>query len=279
MATIAVLGLGLLGSEFAENLVRKGHTVRIWNRTASKAAPLVGLGAILASSPADAVRDAERVHLILAEDPAVDAVVDALLPGLGDGVPVIDHSTNRPEGVAARSPRLRAKGVRYLHAPVFMSPANAKEASGIMLIAGPTAEVDALRPALLTMTGRLDHTSERPDHAAVLKLVGNGLLIALTGTMGDLFQVAAGAGVAADDVLRLFTGFAPPPGYLGKRLLAAGDHPASFELTMARKDVRLMIASAGGPDELQVLPALATAMDRAIAAGQGATDFAVFARR
>jgi len=169
--------------------------------------------------------------------------------------------------------------VRYLHAPVFMSPANAKEGSGIMLIAGPSAEVDALRPGLLTMTGRLDHTSERPDHAAVLKIVGNGLLIALTGTMGDLFQVAAGAGVSTADVLRLFAGFAPSPGYIGGRLLAAGDHPASFELTMARKDVRLMIASAGGPDALQVLPALATAMDRAIEAGQGAMDFAVFARR
>jgi 3-hydroxyisobutyrate dehydrogenase len=279
MAKIAVLGMGLLGSGFAENLLQKGHEVRVWNRTASKCAPLVALGATRADTPADAVRGADRVHLILAEDEAVDAVLAQLTPSVGAGVPVIDHSTNLPTRVAARFETLRARDVRYLHAPVFMAPVNARQASGIMLIAGPTDEVEALLPALQAMTGKVLHVGQAPDHAATLKLAGNGLLIMVSAVMGDLFQLAEHNGLKASDVLTLFENFSPSPVYLGKRVLSAGDNPATFELTMARKDIRLMIEGAGGPAGLQVLPAVAAAMDRSIEAGQGDEDYTIFARR
>src|SRR5260221_9875147 len=80
MATLAVLGTGLLGSGMVENLLAKGHRVRIWNRSPDKLAPLLAKGAIAAADPAAAARGAERVHLVLAEDAAVDAVVAALRP-------------------------------------------------------------------------------------------------------------------------------------------------------------------------------------------------------
>ncbi|MFO0005806.1 MAG: NAD(P)-binding domain-containing protein, partial [bacterium] len=102
MATIAVLGAGLLGSGFVTNLLDKGEDVVVWNRTASKLAPLVARGARAAASPADAARGAERVHLVLTADDAVDATIAALRPGLDEGVPVLDHSTNLPARVAER---------------------------------------------------------------------------------------------------------------------------------------------------------------------------------
>ena len=157
MGKVAVLGTGLLGSGMVENLLRKGETVAVWNRSAAKAQPLVDKGATAAATPAEAVAGADRVHLVLSEDAAVDSVLDASRPGLADGVPVFDHSTNRPDRVAERNARLRAAGVRYFPAPVFMSPADGRNASGLMLIAGPTAEVEAARPALEAMTGRLWH--------------------------------------------------------------------------------------------------------------------------
>lgn len=276
MATIAVLGMGLLGAGFAENLIAKGHTVRVWNRTAAKCAPLVALGAVGCETPADAVRDAERVHLILSADFAVDAVIAALQPALGADVPVIDHSTNLPEAVAARAVALRGDGVRYLHAPVFMAPKNSKQATGLMLIAGPNAEVAALTPALQTMTGRVWHVGERADKAATLKIVGNGMIIGMAGLMGDLFRVGAGGDLSTDDVLELFENFAPAPTYIGKRVLAAGTRPPGFELTMARKDTGLMMTTGG--DELVVLPAIAGSMDAAIERGEGSVDYAIFAK-
>ncbi|MFN7145467.1 MAG: NAD(P)-binding domain-containing protein, partial [Myxococcota bacterium] len=216
--------------------------------------------------------------LVLTADDAVDATIAALRPGLGEGVYVVDHSTNLPACVAERSARLRAEGVRYVHAPVFMSPQNAREASGILLLAAPAADAEALTPALAHMTGKVWHVGERPDLAAVHKLVGNGALIALAGAMGDLLAVGAAQGLSSAEVLSLFDVFRPAVGFVGQRVATAGDKPASFELRMARKDVRLMIETAGGPGRLTVLPAVAAAMDDAIAQGRGDQDFAVFAR-
>lgn len=278
MSTIAVLGTGLLGAGFARSLLDKGHQVRVWNRTAAKAAPLADDGATVCDSPAAAVDGADRVHLVLSEDPAVDAVIDALRPALGSGVPIVDHSTNLPPKVAERAARLGQEGLRYLHAPVFMGPQNARDATGLMLISGPSAWIDELTPALSEMTGQVAPLGERPDQAAIVKLTGNGMLLVLTAGMGDLFRMLRAQGLSEQVAIELFEQFRPTPAGMGKRVLRAGEAPASFELTMGRKDCRLVIESAGGPDELIVMPAIAAAMDQAIEAGQGHEDFAIFAR-
>ena len=279
MTNVAVLGTGLLGAAMVENLLAKGHAVHAWNRSRDKLAPLTKKGAIAAADPAAAVRSAERVHLVLAEDDAVDAVIAQLRPGLGKNVPVVDHSTNLPAKVRARFDTLRKASVRYVPAPVFMSPQNAREASGLMVIAGPTADAEALRPALEQMTGKLWHVGERPELAAVHKLAGNSMLFAIAGAMADVFAIGAGNGVEPRAMLQLFevfkAGAALP--FLGERVLAAGGGPPSFELSMARKDARLMQAAAGS-SPLFVLPGIAAAMDQAIARGRGSQDFAVFTR-
>ncbi len=279
MNTIALLGTGLLGSGMVENLLAKGHRVRIWNRTHDKLAPLVKRGAIGAKDPADAVRGASRVHLVLAEDAAVDAVIAALRPGLGKDTPVIDHSTNLPQLVAARFLSLRAASVRYVPAPVFMSPANARDASGLMLLAGPQADATALQPELAPMTGKVWYTGERADLAAVYKLAGNSLFFALAGAMSDVLAMGKGNDVAPEQMLKLFDVFKPGGAlpFLGQRVMAAGAGPASFELTMARKDARLMQETAGG-QRLLVLPGIVAAMDQAIARGLGGADYAAFTK-
>ncbi|MCB9876670.1 MAG: NAD(P)-dependent oxidoreductase [Planctomycetes bacterium] len=280
MTTIALLGTGLLGAGFVESLLGKGHTVRIWNRSKDKLPPLVAKGAVAAADPAECVRGAERVHLVLAEDTAVDEVIAALRPGLGDGVPVIDHSTNLPAKVRARTEKLRGEGVRYVSAPVFMSPTNAREASGLMALSCPEAEAKELEPALAAMTGKLWYCGERSDLAAIHKLSGNGVYFALTAIVGDVLAIGRAEGVDAKTALELFDNFKPGGAmpFIGQRLANSLDGPPSFELTMARKDARLMIETAGA-DQLTVLPAIAAAMDRALAKGHAASDFAVFAAK
>ena len=119
MATIAVLGTGLLGAAFVENLLSKGHTVRVWNRTRAKLAPLTAKGAIAAEDPADCARGADRVHLVLAEDTAVNAVVEQLLPGLSTdaGQPnALSHAATSSQpttrGPSSRSRLSTAGGVK-----------------------------------------------------------------------------------------------------------------------------------------------------------------------
>lgn len=278
MPTVALLGSGLLGTGFVENLLAKGNTVRIWNRTASKLEALAAQGAIIAASPADAVSGADRVHLVLSEDSAVDSVLAAAQSGIGAGVPVFDHSTNRPDRVAERYARLRADGVHYVHCPVFMAPSNARAATGIMLFAGPAAEAETYAPLLSTMTGKVWFCGEQPERAAVYKLLGNAMIIALTGMMGDVLAIGAEAGMDPAMVNELFTHFNPGNmlPVVGQRIVRSEAGDASFTLEMARKDIRLMIESAG-ERPLTVLPGVAAAMDEAIGDGKGLKDFAVFA--
>lgn len=277
MTHLALLGTGLLGAGFVESLLAKGHSVHVWNRSAAKTAPLVAKGAVAARTPADAVRGASHVHLVLSEDAAVDEVIAALRPGLGKDVPVIDHSTNLPAKVAARSAALRGEGVRYIPAPVFMSPQNAREASGMMVFSATAADAKALDQHLSAMTGKLWHVGDRPELAAAYKLAGNSVYFAMTAAMNDVLAIGRGSDVGDKQMLELFDNFkvghALP--FIGQRLLQADHGQPSFELTMARKDARLM-QEAAGDQRLIALPAVIAAMDHAIEQGAGARDFAAF---
>ena len=281
MSRIAILGTGLLGAGFAENLLSQGHTVVVWNRTASKTAPLVEKGAVAADTPADAVEGADRAHLVLTSDDAVESVIEQLRTGLSAETWIIDHSTNAPERVADRFQSLRAQGVRYLHAPVFMSPANAKAGTGLMLLAGPDDEAATLTPYLEQMTGMVWLVGERPELAAIHKLCGNGALVAVAGLMGDLYAIGESQGLTSAQVDELFDVFKLGGVFprVGQRVKDAPGMETSFALSMARKDVRLMLEAAGERDDLVVLPGVAQRMDTAIEAGEGDKDFAVMAWR
>lgn len=277
MSHIAFLGTGLLGSGMVEAMRRRGEPVVVWNRTASKAEALEAHGAKAAASPADAVRGASRVHLCLSEDLAVDAVLDEVVELLR-GVPVIDHSTSAPAGVAARMARMEMLGVPYLPAPVFMGPQNARDATGLMLASGPKERFDQLEPFLAPMTGKVWYVGDRADQAAVYKLFGNAAIISMVGVLGDIFQLARASDLPPAAAMEVLTAL-NPGGFLtarGPKIAAGKFSPASFELGMARKDVRLMI-EACGELPLMVLPGIAAHMDSHLQAGDGSLDFSVIA--
>ena len=176
MAKLAYLGTGLIGGALAEAAAKRGDSVTAWNRTRAKAEALATHGVRVAETPAEAIAGAERVHLALPDDAVIDQVLDACGPGLSASL-VVDHSTASPSGTAARAARLQAKGIQYLHAPVFMSPAMCRSASGLMLAAGPKPAFERAAPALRAMTGSLEYLGERPDLAAANKLFGNAMIL------------------------------------------------------------------------------------------------------
>jgi 3-hydroxyisobutyrate dehydrogenase-like beta-hydroxyacid dehydrogenase len=278
MTHIAFLGTGLLGSALAEAAAKRGDHVTVWNRTADKARALEPFGIAVAATPADAVRGASRVHLVLRDDPVVDEIIAALRPGLEPDTVIVDHTTNQPSLTAQRSTRLNAEGVRYLHCPVFIGPAAARAGQGIILASGPRPLFDAVSGALSQMAPRVEYLGERPDLAAVYKLCGNAIIIGLSGIVADVFAVASGSEVAPEDALKLLDFFNPAAIITGRgRNMAKKNFAPSFELTMARKDVRLMIESANGAP-LVTLPAIAARMDALIAEGFGASDLGVIGK-
>ena len=272
MANAAFLGTGLLGGAFAEAAARRGDTVTAWNRSPDKAQALAQFGVRAAATPADAVRGATRVHLILKDDAVVDEVIAAARPGLAADAMLIDHTTTLPKLTAARAARLHDEGIAYLHCPVFMGPAAARNAQGSMMVAGPRALFDRVQGDLAQMTGRLEYLGERTDLAAVNKLFGNAMIIGVTALVADVLTMAEASGVAAPDAITLLKilDLNSTVAIRGSNM-AKGNFAATFELAMARKDIRLMLETAGDRP-LAALPAVAARMDALLADGHGSLD-------
>jgi 3-hydroxyisobutyrate dehydrogenase len=275
MAHIALLGTGLLGSGMVRRFLKTGAGVTVWNRTEAKARALEADGATVAASPPDAVAGADHVHLVLPDDAVVDGILDQIAPALKPGAVVIDHSTTLPEATKQRFERMRARGIRFLHAPVFMSPQMAADGVGLMLVSGLAAELDEVRAELGGMTGEVWNLGERPDLAAAYKLFGNCMLFAISGGLADVLAMARANGIDGIDALSVFSKFQAGNVIQGRgpRMARGEILPASFEVAMARKDVRLMMTAAKG-EPLVALPGIAKRMDEVIARGGGGHDVA-----
>ena len=275
MSKIAFLGTGLLGAAFAEAAAKRGDTVTAWNRSLDKVRALESFGVIAAATPADAVRGATRVHIVLKDDAVVEEVLAAARAGLSPDAIIIDHTTTLPTLTADRANRLNGEGVKYLHCPVFMGPPAARNAQGTMMVAGPKALYENVKAELAKMTGRVEYLGERADIAAVNKLFGNAMIIGVAAVMADVFTIAQASNVSADDAIRTL-GFFDLNSLVSGRgaAMAKGNFTATFELTMARKDVRLMLETTGDRP-MSALPAVAARMDQLITAGHGAADASV----
>lgn len=278
--TIAYFGTGLLGAGFVRRQLELGTTVHVWNRSPEKARALVADGAVFFDDPAAAVAGVDRVHLTLSDDASVDAVLEPLAGVLAKTTIVVDHTTTAPTPTAERIARWKNRGITFVHAPVFMGPANTREGTGIMMISTPQALTDLLRPELEKMTGKLIYLGDDPIRAAAFKLFGNMFIVTINGGLGDIKRLAGSLGIAPEDAYSVFEFF--NPGMLvapRAKKIASGDFTATWELTMARKDTRLMIEEAQSHGvTLAVLPAIAAAFDDAIAHGYGSLDSTAIAK-
>ena len=278
MATIAFLGTGLLGANFTKALLAKGESLQVWNRTAGKARALEAFGARVFEHPADAVKGAERIHITLSDDASVDAVLAQAATGMGPGTILFDHTTTSREGAIARTHDWAAKGMVYIHAPVFMGPSNALDSSGFMLISEDAALTRRVSPWLSAMTGKLLDLGNQPGKAAGVKLLGNLFLLTLTGGLSDMLSLAKSMDLSSQDIATLFESFNPgaaAPGRL-KRLVAANYDEPSWELQMARKDARLMMeAAAKSGRPLVLVPQIAGEMDRFLEKGFAHKDWSI----
>lgn len=277
---IAFLGMGLLGSNFVRALRQRGEDVHVWNRTTAKARALEATGAHPFDRADDAVRGADRVHIVVADDAAVDSVLGEIAGALEPGVAIVDHSTTLPSLTGERVERWNGRGFNFVHAPVFMGPQNALQATGTMLASGDRARYDRVAYALEPMTGRLIYLGADPTRAALFKLMGNLFLEAMIGGITDMFALAKSRGVPAADAAKMLDWFNPGSFAPGRaRKMSEGQFAdPSWTLAMARKDARLMMETAAqGGEALSVIPAVVALMDQQIARGNAGHDWTVIA--
>jgi 3-hydroxyisobutyrate dehydrogenase len=278
---IAFLGTGLLGANFTRALLKKGERVQVWNRTPAKAKNLEAFGAKAFAEPAEAVKGADRIHLTLSDDQAVDEVLEKASVGFQSGAIIIDHTTTSAPGAARRYTYWKKKGFNYIHAPVFMGPPNALDGTGVMLVSGDQQLVSKLEPVLSGMTGKLINLGEKPGKAAAIKLLGNLFHISLTGGISDLITLAGSLDVPASELgtlLELLNPAVVAQGRLRKITSNTFDQP-SWELSMARKDARLMMEQAASTNNtLMVVPAVARKMDAWLDKDRGKSDWTIISQ-
>jgi 3-hydroxyisobutyrate dehydrogenase len=150
-----------------------------------------------------------------------------------------------------------------------------------MLVSGERTRVEAVRPHLAAMTGKLVDLGERVDAAAAFKLLGNAFLMFLNAGLADFFLLARALDIEPRVAAGLFDQWSPGAtiGARAGRMLSAEWAKPSWELSMARKDARIILEEAANAKRpLRVLPAIAERMDALIAEGHGKSDWTVLGR-
>jgi 3-hydroxyisobutyrate dehydrogenase len=272
---IAHLGTGLMGAGFVRAALDRGEKVHVWNRSFEKAHALEADGAKAFRSAADAVRGADRIHLTLSDDASVDEVLASVESAIDPKALILDHTTTAPTPTEERYAYWASRGIFFAHVPMFMGPQNAREHTGLMLISGSPEREARVRPSVELMTGKLINVGSGNGRAAAFKLFGNMMLIFITSGLADMYRLADGMGIARNDAHALFNDFKPGGAidFRGKKMAERIYAPAAFELSMARKDVRLMLEEGALHGvSYGVLPQVAAAFDQAIAAGHGSED-------
>lgn len=273
MTAVAFLGTGTMGAPMVKNLVKHGFDVTAWNRTADKAQ---GLGATVATDPAQAVEGADVVVTMLNDGAAVREVMAQAAPGLRAGQVWVQMST---VGVAEidRLARLAAEhGLVFFDAPVQGTKQPAEQGTLVVLSAGPDEARPVVEPIFDAVGGRTLWLGAA-GNASRLKLAGVSYGITATAIAGEALALAKGLGVAPELFAELITGGPMDSPYLQAKTKAilAGDFTPSFAVRNAAKDVRL-IAEAAQAAGVRVDMSLAAGerLRRAEAQGHGEDDMA-----
>jgi 3-hydroxyisobutyrate dehydrogenase-like beta-hydroxyacid dehydrogenase len=247
--TIAVIGLGRMGQSIAERLLASGYTLRVYNRTASKAQSLVERGAQGCANPAEAVRGAEFVITMLADDQALRETAlgeRGFAAAMERGAIHLSMSTVSPEANRAVAAAQREHGSELVAAPVLGRPDAAAAGQLVLLAAGPRALEARCRPLFEALGRSYTWFGDDPGLANAAKLTFNFLLMSVVESLAEAFTLAEKQGVDRAkffEAARLMFGSPSFDGY-GKRMLAGTFQPAGFTATLALKDIGLALALA-----------------------------------
>jgi 3-hydroxyisobutyrate dehydrogenase/2-hydroxy-3-oxopropionate reductase len=238
VATVAVIGLGEMGSRIARRLVDAGHELTVWNRTAAKAEPL---GVPVAASPAEAAARAEVVITMVADPPALAAVTEGpegVAARVGEGTTVIEMSTVGPAAIEQLRSVLRAD---LLDAPVLGSLSEA-ESGTLSIFAGGDEAVFERHRDLLDVLGKPIYVGSSGSGAAA-KLVANSTLITVIGALGEALALADALGLPRDKAFEVLgTTALAAQAERRRSAIESGEFPPRFPLRLARKDADLIHA-------------------------------------
>lgn len=277
MQRIGYIGLGIMGTPMARNLLRAGYDLTVWNRTHEKAAVLARDGATVADSPAEVARDVEAVCINVTDTPDVEQVIFGK-QGILEGNPgdtaelvVIDHSTISPSATRQFAQRLAEQSVAMLDAPVSGGDLGAQRGELSIMVGGEAAAFERCRPLLEVNAGRLTHVG--PIGSGQLTKAANQVLCAVhMVALCEAMALAKAQGLDLQAMLQV-TGAGAGGSWALNNLgpkIAAGDLEPAFMIDLILKDLEIVRDEARRCGLPMPGTDLATALFRAAAQqGQG----------
>ncbi len=277
---IGFLGLGIMGSRMAANVVRAGHEVTVWNRTGSRAEEFCAEHrAERAATPAEAAAGAEIVVSVVVDGPQVEALLfgeNGAAGGAEPGTLFVDCSTIGPLYARGIAERLTERDLRFADAPVTGSSPRAEDGTLTIMVGAEAEDFARAEPLLRTMGKRIVHAGGI-GQGQVVKLINNAVAATNAATLGQALLVGARCGADLDALVEVMGSGSGGSAMLDLKAAPMRNHDyrALFKLDHMLKDVRLCLEqgeAAGAP-----FPFAALTREILVAAaglGHGNDDFA-----
>ena len=265
---IAFLGLGIIGSAWAKNLIADGHDVRCWNRTRKDIPNFF-------ETAQEAVRGAEVVFIVVADPPAVQFVLDQIQPELRAGMLVIQSSTISAQWTRLFAAQVQGTGADYLEAPFTGSKLAAENRQTVYYLGGEAALIERARPVLEPISAAILHIGPLGT-ASTLKLAMNMNIAGVAQSLCARLAFCRAAGISDDVFFGALARNASRSGVsdLKEPKLRQRDYSPQFSLKHMDKDLRLALETAAelsiSPEQIRHLKAI---YDRGMEAGWADEDF------
>jgi len=273
---LGFIGLGIMGFPMAENLLRAGHALTVFNRNRRKAEELEKRGAAVAASPGEVARRAKVIFLCVGDSESVCEIAEALLQDVQPGTVLVDATTISPTVSRGLAARFQEHGAEFLDAPCSGSKKGAESGTLTFMVGGKREVFERVEPYLSVMGRKIFYMGGQGMGLQV-KLTQN-LIGALTyQAMSEGFVLAAKAGLEPEKVLQVLEASVAHSPMISAKLPAvlARRFEPNFSLKWMHKDIGLMLESGR---ELHVpLPVTALVHElfgASIAQGHGEEDFA-----
>lgn len=260
---IGFIGLGNLGTPIALNLIDSGHTLYVYNRTASKALPLEAKGAIVCDSIASLAKQCSIVFTIVSDDAALKNICEGengLLNHLQKESVHISMSTILPQTAADLAELHQQHSQHYLAAPVFGRPETAAEKKLNFTISGDEKVRRQIEPLLKDAGGiNVWDFGDNISAANTIKLCGNFLIASAIEAIGESINLASNSGVDAQQMWNMLTKtLFNAPAYVNYSniILQKKFEPAAFSMKLGLKDMNLVLQQAASVNQSMPLASL-----------------------
>jgi len=272
---VGLIGLGNMGTAFAERLLEAGHGLHVHNRSPAKAEPLARGGAQVAATPAELAAAVDVVVTSLPDDDAFETVAAAVIGAARPGTVLVDTSTVSPDVSARVASLAEGASVEYLRAPVSGNPSVVRAGRLAFIVSGPPAAREHADPVLRAI-GETVHVVGDAEQARVVKLAINLVIAGLAQLMAEALVLGETSGVSREALLETMGASAAGAPFVKYKTepLLRDDYSATFTTTLMEKDVDLVLETArAGGVELPLANEIKALVAGAIDAGYGDDDF------